>query len=100
MVVRQLSRGSPPRVAGRDDVSILALGSPLPSPSNPVFGVVADEDRSPMTVAGPRRIHTGFLGRRRLTRSIVARRPGAAVVSSHAHRVPAHPHVCGTAGMP
>src|ERR1700761_3392127 len=55
----QLSRGRPPRVAGCDDASLLALGSLLASPSN--LSAVAGEGRSPMTVAGPRRISTGFL---------------------------------------
>src|SRR5690625_7437261 len=58
--VHQLPRGTPPRFAGRDDVSLLALGSLFASPSSP-WRAVADEGRSPMTVAGPRRIHTGFL---------------------------------------
>src|ERR1044071_5040492 len=62
---RQLSRGRPPRVAGRDDVSLLALGSLLASPSDRV--AVAGEGRSPMTVAGPRRSCTGFLCRHRPT---------------------------------
>jgi hypothetical protein len=46
-------------------VSLLALGSLLSSPSN--LSVVAGEGRSPITVAGPRRISTGFLYRHRLT---------------------------------
>src|SRR4051812_12060253 len=68
-----------PELAGRDDVSVLALGSPLPSPSNQT--AVACEVRSPMTVAGPRRICTGFLHRYRLTGDIVASllRPASAV---------------------
>jgi hypothetical protein len=61
----QLSRGRPPRVAECDDASVLALGSQLASPSN--LAAVASEGRSPMTVAGPRRIRTGFLRRHRLT---------------------------------
>src|SRR5579875_184001 len=68
--VGQLSRGTPPRVAGRDDASLLALGSLLASPSSSL--AVACEGRSPMTVAGPRRICTGFLRRHRLTGDIVA----------------------------
>src|ERR1700761_1676678 len=63
-------RGRPPRVGGCDDVSVLALGSPLASPSD--LSAVAGEGPSPMTVAGPRRIHTGFLRRHHLARVIVA----------------------------
>jgi hypothetical protein len=57
-------------MAGRNDGSVLALGSLLASPSSLL--AVAVEGRSPMTVAGPRRICTGFLHRHHLTADIVA----------------------------
>jgi phosphinothricin acetyltransferase len=52
------SRGVTGESEGPGIVSLLALGSLLASPSN--LAAVAGEGRSPMTVAGPRRIHTGF----------------------------------------
>ena len=49
------------------------------SPRLPALWAVADEGRSPMTVAGPRRIHTGFLRRHHLTGAIIAYRGAASV---------------------
>lgn len=42
-------------------MSLLALGSKLARPSHPYPGSGDVGVRSPITVAGPRRVHTGFL---------------------------------------
>ncbi|GAB3124911.1 hypothetical protein GCM10027160_46820 [Streptomyces calidiresistens] len=59
--------GSAPRVDVNGDESLLAPGSAHPRPSDPATdrGPSMGE-RSPVTVAGPRRIRTGFLSCRRV----------------------------------
>src|SRR5699024_246542 len=68
--VRQLSRGASPRIAGCDDASVWLSGELTPRSQW--------RHRAGIEAAVPaslnRRIRTGFLRRRRLTRRIVARR--------------------------
>lgn len=53
---------SAPVLRGGDRVSLLALGSRFVPAFPPAWGSGLSGIRSPITVAGPRRIHTGFLG--------------------------------------